>query len=71
MGKKQDLISKKTRAKSAGGVAQAVESLSSKCEALSSTPPVPPKRKKAEGFFGLCFIRIYFLYGGNHCDNSK
>jgi hypothetical protein len=35
-GKKQDSISKITRAKSAGGMAEVVEHLSSKCKTLSS-----------------------------------
>jgi hypothetical protein len=42
--KKQDLISKNNQSKRAGG-SRAVESLSSKLEALSSNPS-PPKKKK-------------------------
>jgi hypothetical protein len=41
----QDLISKRTRAKWTGGVAEAFELLLCKLEALSSTPS-PTKRKK-------------------------
>jgi hypothetical protein len=36
LGKKQDSISKITKAKRIGGMAQVVESLSSNCESLSS-----------------------------------
>jgi hypothetical protein len=43
-GKLQDPISKITRAKWAGGVAQALEHLLSKWEALSSNPSTLPKR---------------------------
>jgi hypothetical protein len=38
LGKNQDPISKITRAKSAGGITQAVQHLPKKCEALSSNP---------------------------------
>jgi hypothetical protein len=41
----QDPISKITRAKWTGGLAQAVEHLLCKCKALSSNP-VPSKKKK-------------------------
>jgi hypothetical protein len=44
LGTKQDLLSKITRAKRAGGVANAVEPLLSKLKALSSNP-VSPKSK--------------------------
>jgi hypothetical protein len=53
--KKQGLISKITRVKSAGGVAQIVEFQYSKCKALSSntsiTSPTHPKKgkRKEEG----------------------
>jgi hypothetical protein len=52
LGKKQDPISKITRAKKAGGVAQAVEHLPSKCKTLSSKPSI------AKTFF-------FNLRGGN------
>jgi hypothetical protein len=41
----QDPISKITRAKWTGGMAQEVENLLYKCKALSSNP-IPPKEKK-------------------------
>jgi hypothetical protein len=47
-GKKQDPVSKITRAKRARGVAQTVEDLPSKCKALKFKPqytPLPKKRK--------------------------
>jgi hypothetical protein len=46
LGKKRDPISKITRAKRAGGVAQVVEPLPSKCKALSSNPKTKKKKKK-------------------------
>jgi hypothetical protein len=46
LGKKEDLNSKIIKAKRAGGMAQAVENLSSKCKALSSNPSTT--REKSE-----------------------
>jgi hypothetical protein len=40
LGRKQDPISKITNAKRAGGVAQVVELLPSKCKALNSSPSI-------------------------------
>jgi hypothetical protein len=45
LSKKQDLISKITRAKRSGGMAQVVEHLPSKCETLSSNPSTGKKKK--------------------------
>jgi hypothetical protein len=54
LGKKQDLISKITRAKRAAGVAQVVECcLPSKCEALSSNPNIAPQKNKVKGLYLL------------------
>jgi hypothetical protein len=49
LGIKQDFISKVTNAKKAGGMAQGVESLLSKCEALSSTPNTTKVKKNKRG----------------------
>jgi hypothetical protein len=46
LGKMQDLISKITREKRAGGVAQMGEQLSSKCETVSSNPSSDPPKSK-------------------------
>jgi hypothetical protein len=46
MGKKPDHVSEITREKRAGGVAQVVECLPSKCEALTLTPSTTKKKKK-------------------------
>jgi hypothetical protein len=46
LGKKQDPISKITRAKRAGGVVQAVEYLPNKHKALTSNPNTVKKKKK-------------------------
>jgi hypothetical protein len=48
LGKKQDPISKITRAKMAGGIAQAVEYLPSKWKVLNLNPSfcIPPKKGK-------------------------
>jgi hypothetical protein len=43
VGTKEDTISKITRAKRAGGMAQVVECLLSKCEALSSNSSIKKK----------------------------
>jgi hypothetical protein len=48
LGKKQDPSSKITKAKRAGGIAQAVERLSNKCEVLSSNPSITKKREGKE-----------------------
>jgi hypothetical protein len=45
LGKKQDPISKITRAKRAGGMAQGVEHTSQKHEALSFKPSTAKKKK--------------------------
>jgi hypothetical protein len=63
LGKKQDYISKTTRAKRAGGMPQAVEHLSSKCKALSSNPS-PAKFEKMLNC-NTIIVRIY----GVQCDN--
>jgi hypothetical protein len=55
----QDLISKTTRAKWTRELAQAVELLSCKHEALSSNPsPIPPKIKKWAVFLPYIVCRI-------------
>jgi hypothetical protein len=46
LGKKQDPITKITRAKKAGGVAKVVEHLPPKCKALSPHPVLPKKKKR-------------------------
>jgi hypothetical protein len=45
LNKKQDPISKVTRVKRAGGMAQAVEPLPHKCKTLSSNPSIAKKVK--------------------------
>jgi hypothetical protein len=50
----------KTRAKTAGGVAQAVERLLSKCEALSSKPS--PDKKNYTYVTYVYYIYIYYIY---------
>jgi hypothetical protein len=50
MGRKQNPISKITRAKRIGGMAQAVEYVPSKHKALSSNPNKPKKKSKNTGF---------------------
>jgi predicted PurR-regulated permease PerM len=48
----------------AGGMAQAVEYLSSKCKALSSSPSTTKKNIKKvfiESFFSICFL-FFFCY---------
>jgi hypothetical protein len=52
LGKEQDPISKLTRAKRVGGVAQVVECLSSKHEILSSHPTTTKKKKESEATAG-------------------
>jgi hypothetical protein len=46
-------ISKITRAKWAGGVAQVVECLLCKCKAMSSNPSPTKKKKRAPKYIGL------------------
>jgi hypothetical protein len=50
-GIKQHLIFKITSAERAGGVAQVVKCLSSKCKALSSTHILEKKKSKEEWYF--------------------
>jgi hypothetical protein len=49
----QDPISKTTRAKCTGGVAQVAEYLLCKCEGLSSNPIPPPSKKKIRTWVAL------------------
>jgi hypothetical protein len=58
-GKKQDPIWKVTKAKKAGGVAQVLELLPSKCEALSSNPSTAPSPKKE---LKLWVKALFWLY---------
>jgi hypothetical protein len=48
LGKKQDPISKITRAKRVGGIAQVIEYLLSKQEALTSNSSTEKKKQKKE-----------------------
>jgi hypothetical protein len=53
-GKKQDPISEITKAKKAGGVAQVLELLPSKCKSPSQTPlPKKTERKKEKRKCGI------------------
>jgi hypothetical protein len=55
-GKKQDPISKITRAKRAGAVAQVVECLPCNCEGLSSN--LSDKKKKKHKHKGICWLSV-------------
>jgi uncharacterized protein YoxC len=69
LGKKQDPISKITRVKRVGGMAQAVQHLSSKFKVLSSNFSNTKKKKNQmcslivhlKEWFLKCFLHIVFL----------
>jgi hypothetical protein len=60
------LIKKVTKAKRAGSVAQVVENLSSKCEALSSNPSAAKRKKEQAPVFKTSVLplqkRLYTGY---------
>jgi hypothetical protein len=45
----RDLISKVTKSKKAGGIAQVVEYLPSKCKALNSKPSIDKNKNREKG----------------------
>jgi hypothetical protein len=61
LGERQDPMSKITRAKRVGGMAQSVQHLPSKCKALnsnSSTANAPKKKKKKQKNCALRFTEL-------------
>jgi hypothetical protein len=64
----QDPISKITRAKWTGDVAQAVEHLPSNCEALSSNPSAAKKQNKNNNYHGHTHIHTH-TYTHTLCDS--
>jgi hypothetical protein len=68
LGKKQNPVSKVTRAKRARGMTQEVKHLSSHCKALSSNPNTARKKKNfvsifvSMTFFGVSNSAVFQIY---------